>query len=192
MKRITSPSFVRAVALVPVVWIFQAIPAAAQSLDVYINEIQVSTSGTDWEFFELQGVPGTDLSSLTLIGVESDLGSSTGRIDRVISLTGQSIPVDGFWLGISPAGTATYGVSGELAIANNSQRRSRQHALGHGRRCHQYPRCRRRRFRLRRGIGRAGRLIPALRHLSLPGRARRRIRQQHSQFFDAGWDSRPE
>jgi hypothetical protein len=63
------------VALVPVVWIFQAIPAAAQSLDVYINEIQVSTSGTDWEFFELQGVPGTDLSSLTLIGVESDLGS---------------------------------------------------------------------------------------------------------------------
>jgi hypothetical protein len=48
------------------------------------------------------------------------ISAATGRIDRVISLTGQSIPVDGFWLGISPAGTATYGVSGELAIANNS------------------------------------------------------------------------
>jgi hypothetical protein len=89
-------------------------------LDVYINEIQVSTTGTDWEFFELQGDPGTDLSDLTLVGIESDFGTSAGTIDRAISLAGQSIPADGFWLGISPAGSTEYGVTGELAIADNS------------------------------------------------------------------------
>ena len=49
------------------------IPAAtAQGSAVYINEIQVSTSSYDWEFFELQGTPGTDLSGLALVGIESD------------------------------------------------------------------------------------------------------------------------
>jgi predicted extracellular nuclease len=98
-----------------------ASPVAAQtSPAVYINEIQVSTTSTDWEFFELQGEPGTDLSALTLIGVESDVDASTGTIDRVISLAGQAIPADGFWLGISPAGASTYGVTGELSIPDNS------------------------------------------------------------------------
>ncbi len=87
---------------------------------IYINEIQVSTSGTDWEFVELWGAPGMDLSDLALIGVESDDGTSAGTIDLVVSLDGQSIPDDGFWLGISPAGTAAYGVTGELTIADNS------------------------------------------------------------------------
>ena len=88
--------------------------------EVYINEIQVSTSGIDWEFFELQGAAGTDLSDLTLIGVESDTGTLAGTIDKAISLAGQSIPADGFWLGISPAGVAAYSVTGELSISDNS------------------------------------------------------------------------
>jgi predicted extracellular nuclease len=88
--------------------------------EIFINEIQVSTSGTDWEFVELNGPAGADLSNVTLVGIESDFGTSAGTIDRVISLAGQSIPSDGFWLGISPAGATTYGVTGELAIANNS------------------------------------------------------------------------
>ena len=96
--------------------------AGAQTNDtgVYINEIQVSTAGTDWEFFELQGAPGTDLSNLSLVGIESDTGSLAGMIDTVASLAGQSIPSGGFWLGISPAGAATYGVTGEMTIADNS------------------------------------------------------------------------
>jgi predicted extracellular nuclease len=86
-----------------------------------INEIQVSTASTDWEFFELQGEPDSDLSSLTLVGVESDAGSTNaGVVDLVVSLAGQAIPADGFWLGISPAGADAYGVTGELEIANNS------------------------------------------------------------------------
>jgi uncharacterized protein len=88
--------------------------AGAQTTDpaVYINEIQVSTAGTDWEFFELQGAPGTDLSNLTLVGIESDAGTLAGIIDLVVSLAGQSIPSDGFWLGINTTGAATYGVTG--------------------------------------------------------------------------------
>jgi uncharacterized protein len=96
--------------------------AGAQTNDtgVYINEIQVSTAGTDWEFFELKGAAGTDLSNLSLVGIESDTGSLAGTIDLVVSLAGQSIPSGGFWLGISPTGAATYGITGELTIADNS------------------------------------------------------------------------
>ena len=64
---------------------------AANGDSVVINEIQVSTSGSDWEFFELQGDPETDLSDLTLVGIESDFGSSAGTIDLVVSLAGQVI-----------------------------------------------------------------------------------------------------
>ncbi len=87
---------------------------------VFINEIQVSTTGTDWEFFELQGTPGTDLSSLTLIGIESDIESTTGTIDRVISLAGETIPADGFWLGINSTGATTYSVTGDMSIPENA------------------------------------------------------------------------
>ena len=96
------------------------IPAMAQAPAVFINEIQVSTSSTDWEFFELQGAAGTDLSSLTLIGVESDAGPSAGTIDREISLLGQTIPSDGFFLGINTTGAATYGVTGDIDIPENA------------------------------------------------------------------------
>jgi predicted extracellular nuclease len=120
MTRITNLLSFRLSLLAPLFLLLHVSAASAQAPDVYINEIQVSTSGTDWEFVELRGAPGTDLSDLTLVGIESDDGSSTGRIDRAISLAGQSIPEDGFWLAISPAGSSEYGVSGEFAISNNT------------------------------------------------------------------------
>jgi predicted extracellular nuclease len=87
---------------------------------VYINEIQVSTTGPDWEFVEIQGAPATDLTGYTLVGVESDsTDASAGRVDLVVSLTGQTIPADGFWVALSPTGQATYG-PGDAAIADNS------------------------------------------------------------------------
>ncbi|MFW5941684.1 MAG: ExeM/NucH family extracellular endonuclease [Chloroflexota bacterium] len=93
----------------------------AQAPDVYLNEIQVSTEGDDdWEFFEIQGAPDTDLSSLTLVGVESDAGAtSAGMIDVVIDLTDETIPDDGFWVAMSPAAETAYGVSGDMDIADN-------------------------------------------------------------------------
>jgi len=108
--------------LLALVLITAAEPVGAQVPQeaVYINEIQVSTSGTDWEFFELQGAPGTDLSNLTLVQVESDAGDIAGTIDLALSLADQTIPADGFWLGVSPAGEAAYGVTGELSFDDNS------------------------------------------------------------------------
>ena len=120
MTKTTGLLSFRLLPLVPLFLLLHATAANAQAPEIYINEIQVSTSSTDWEFVELRGAPGTDLSELTLVGIESDVDASTGRIDRAISLAGQSIPADGFWLAISPAGSSAYGVSGELAIANNT------------------------------------------------------------------------
>lgn len=75
---------------------------------VFINELQVSTSGSDWEFVELSGAPGTPLSGLTLLSIEADANSaSAGRIDSIISVTG-AIPEDGYWYAASTQGQNTY------------------------------------------------------------------------------------
>ncbi|WP_010177256.1 ExeM/NucH family extracellular endonuclease [Aquimarina agarilytica] len=96
------------------------IQAQDTSNSVFINELQINTSGLDWEFIELQGIPGTDLSSFSILSIESDSGNSAGTIDQVISLNGQSIPEDGFWVAMSPAAASEYGVTGDMTIDNNS------------------------------------------------------------------------
>jgi len=93
---------------------------AAQVENVVINEIQVSTASVDWEFIELAGTPGTDLSSLTLLVIESDAGTAMGTIDRALSLAGQTIPDDGYWVGASPAGAAAYGITPDFGFPNDT------------------------------------------------------------------------
>ncbi|WP_010523103.1 ExeM/NucH family extracellular endonuclease [Aquimarina agarivorans] len=93
--------------------------AYAQS-PVFINEIQVNTAGPDWEFIELQGTPSTDLSNFTILVVESDSDGPAGNIDRVIDLNDQTIPNNGFWVAMSPAAQAEYGISGNFQIPNNT------------------------------------------------------------------------
>jgi predicted extracellular nuclease len=78
--------------------------------------MQVNTAGTDFEFFEIAGAPATDLSSLTLIGVESDFGASAGTIDKVISLSAQTIPADGFWVAANPTAVTTYNITPDMNI----------------------------------------------------------------------------
>ena len=80
-----------------------------------INELSINTDSTDWEFVEIAGVAGVDLSALTLLVIESDptgttTGTSPGRIDRFVSLSGV-IPADGYWWAASPAGQAAYGAT---------------------------------------------------------------------------------
>lgn len=84
---------------------------------VVLNEIQVSTDSTDWEFFEVTGTPGTGLSNLTLLVIESDNGTSAGQIDRILNLSG-AIPDDGFWWAASATGQAIYG--GQCGTADGS------------------------------------------------------------------------
>ncbi|MBZ0299186.1 MAG: ExeM/NucH family extracellular endonuclease [Anaerolineae bacterium] len=97
-----------------------AAPVLGQADPISLNEMQVSTTGTDWEFFEIQGTPGTSLDNTWLIGIESDTGTSAGTIDRIIDLSGQTIPADGFFVGMNATGTTQYGITPDLTIVENA------------------------------------------------------------------------
>jgi hypothetical protein len=87
-----------------------------------LNEIGVSDTATDAEFFELTGAAGTDLTGLDLIVLEGTSvggGRTPGQVAVHIDLTG-TIPADGFWAATSPEANSTYGVTGDQAIADNT------------------------------------------------------------------------
>lgn len=76
-------------------------------LGVIINEIRIDQGGTDNdEYFELKGVPGTPLDSLTYLVIGDGTGGS-GVIEAVVSLAGETIQADGLFL----AAEATFGVT---------------------------------------------------------------------------------
>jgi len=104
----------RALCALALFWLALA-PAVAQQ----INEIQVSTTGADWEFVEFFHSPSTSLAGLTLIEIEGDVGSPIGRVDAAIALTG-STSATGFYLLISPTGASTYGVTGDQSMPDNT------------------------------------------------------------------------
>ncbi|MEM8588344.1 MAG: endonuclease/exonuclease/phosphatase family protein [Pseudomonadota bacterium] len=62
--------------------------------DVLINEFR-NGGGSNDEFFELSGTPGTSLDGLTLIILSGE--SDPGRVDRAISLDGYAIQADGLF-----------------------------------------------------------------------------------------------
>jgi predicted extracellular nuclease len=82
--------------------------------DVLINEIVVSTTGADREFLELVGLPGTDLSGMSILEIEPG-----GEIDTIISLTG-SIQGNGYYLLASSTAESVLGVVGDQSISDNS------------------------------------------------------------------------
>lgn len=88
-------------------------------LDVRINEMQISTAGTDFEFIELVGTPGTDLSSLTIVGIDGDAGSSLGEVDNFFTFTGATIPADGYFVATNSLANSTYGITGDTTLPNN-------------------------------------------------------------------------
>jgi len=83
--------------------------------EVALNEIVVSTTSTDREFFEIAGSAGGSLNSVFLLEV-----TSGGVIDTVLDLSGSTIPSDGFWLAASPTAESVLGVTGDFSIANNT------------------------------------------------------------------------
>ncbi len=67
-------------------------------VDVVINEIRIDQPSTDDdEYFELTGAPGTPLDGLTYLVIGDGAGGS-GTIEAVLDLTGNSIPLSGFFL----------------------------------------------------------------------------------------------
>ncbi|WP_299655630.1 ExeM/NucH family extracellular endonuclease [uncultured Jannaschia sp.] len=86
-----------------------------------LNEVLGSTTGTDSEYIELFGEAGTSLDGLSVIVVESDAGASNGMIDfRLDFGAGDAIGANGFFLAANGIAAATYGVTPNLAIADNS------------------------------------------------------------------------
>ncbi len=99
---------------------FGAGTRAATGDPVLINEVLVSTTGTDVEFVELYGIPGTSLAGLSLIVVESDAGASYGLIDRRLDFPADAvIGGNGYHLLGNAGVTTTYGVTPNTAIIND-------------------------------------------------------------------------
>ncbi|GHA51587.1 hypothetical protein GCM10008927_16260 [Amylibacter ulvae] len=82
---------------------------------VVINELAVSTTGTDWEFVELAGVAGTSLDGFALLQLDA-----TGEVISAIDLNGQSIGENGYFLASSDQAEATFGVTGNVTFADNT------------------------------------------------------------------------
>lgn len=71
-----------------------AMPALAAS----INEVRIDQPSTDNdEYFELAGTAGESLNALTYVVIGDGTGAS-GVVEAVVSLSGQSIPADGYFL----------------------------------------------------------------------------------------------
>jgi predicted extracellular nuclease len=98
-----------------------AVPAGAATGDpVLLNEILASTDGTDPEYVELFGEPGTSLAGLSVIEVESDAGSSNGAIDHRYDLGADDvIGENGFFLLANPLAESTYGVTADYSFEGN-------------------------------------------------------------------------
>lgn len=70
--------------------------AAGDAL-IRLNELYVNMTGTDEEFIEIRGVPGTATDGLMFLVVESDSTSGTGTLDFVQDLSGFTFGADGLF-----------------------------------------------------------------------------------------------
>ncbi|QHQ36486.1 ExeM/NucH family extracellular endonuclease [Algicella marina] len=85
-----------------------------------INELAVSTTGTDWEFVELFGQAGTSLDGYSLVQIGGSTAFNPGEVLSVIDFTGGVIGDNGFFLATSPGAEATFPVTGDLNFADNT------------------------------------------------------------------------
>jgi predicted extracellular nuclease len=70
---------------------------SACAVSPVINEFSASTTGTDVEYVEFYGFPGTDYSHLTILEIEGDFsGTATGTVDEVIACG--TTDANGFYL----------------------------------------------------------------------------------------------
>ena len=95
---------------------------------IRINEVRIDDGGSDdSEYFEISGTPGASLDGLfyVVIGDHSadqgagGIGSRSGQVEKVIDLTGQTIPADGYFLAVTDAWGALSGDVDMVAGAAN-------------------------------------------------------------------------
>jgi predicted extracellular nuclease/2',3'-cyclic-nucleotide 2'-phosphodiesterase (5'-nucleotidase family) len=94
-----------------------------------INEVLVSTTGTDSEYIELFGEPGASLAGLSYIEVEAT-GSSVGRIDFRHDFAADDVLGDnGFFLLANTLAQSTYGVTANVTITGSLENSAATYAL---------------------------------------------------------------
>lgn len=82
-----------------------------------LNEFSASTTGTDVEYLEVFGEPGTDYSALSVLEIEGDTGSAQGAVDGVFPVG--TTDVDGFWLAELPANALENGTVSLLLVSGD-------------------------------------------------------------------------
>ena len=87
-------------------------------VDPKINEFSASTTGTDVEYVEIFGEPNTNYSSLTILEIEGDSGTTLGFIDEVIAVG--TTDANGFYLADLVANTLENGTITLLLVENFS------------------------------------------------------------------------
>lgn len=88
---------------------------------IVINATLVSTVGADAEYVELYGPPGASLDGLAVVGIESDVGSSNGRIDHYYPLpAGTVIGDNGFFLLANDIAADAFGIVPNASLPSNA------------------------------------------------------------------------
>jgi len=86
---------------------------------VVLNELLVSTVGTDSEYVELYGAPLSSLAGLSLVAIEAE-GTSAGTFDRRYDFPADATLGDnGFYLLANSTAAATYAVTPNAEISEN-------------------------------------------------------------------------
>lgn len=93
---------------------------ASSASAISINEIRIDQNGTNNdEYFELAGMPSESLGDLTYLVIGDVLGSNgpaySGSIECVVSLSGLSIPSDGYFL----AAKSTFSLGGSVDLTTS-------------------------------------------------------------------------
>nr|WP_246414156.1 ExeM/NucH family extracellular endonuclease [Microbacterium thalassium] len=95
-------------------------PTAAAPLLV-INAALVSTDGSDAEYVELYGTPGTSLEGLAIVDIESDDISSNGQIQHYFELpAGAAIGDNGFYLLANEIAANAFGIVPNASLPSNA------------------------------------------------------------------------
>ncbi|MCR9052101.1 MAG: lamin tail domain-containing protein [Phaeodactylibacter xiamenensis] len=95
-----------------------------------LNELLISTAGTDVEYVEIYGEPGTPLLGLSIIGVESDDQSDNGAIDFRFDFGADDIiGSNGFYLIGNALVNTEYGVTPNKIITNSLENSSTTYGL---------------------------------------------------------------
>lgn len=97
-----------------------ALSSAATGDDVLLNEILVSTTGSDSEYIELFGTPEFSLEGLSIIGLEADAGQAVAVDFRFDFASSDQLGDNGFLLVGNDLVAGTYGVTPDLSIPQNS------------------------------------------------------------------------